>query len=272
MGWLEGQNIVTEYRFADGQFDRLPDLAAELVRRKVDVIVAGPTPAALAAKNATATIPIVMFNAGDPVGVGLVASLARPGGNVTGLSWAVETEIFPKSLELLKMALPKARRVAVLSNPDNRSHALVVGSLKAAAPPLGLELHFVTARGPNDFDAAFETMAKQRAAAVLIVADSSFLLHRAQLANLTAKHRLPSMHGIRQMVEAGGLMSYAPNAQDQVRRAATYVDKILKGAKPADLPVEQPTKFEVIINLQTAKTLGLTMPQSLLVRADHVIE
>ena len=179
LGWLEGQNIVIEYRFADGQFQRLSDLAAELIRSKVDVIVANPTPAAVAAKNATATIPIVMVNAGDPVGVGLVASLARPGGNVTGLSWAVETEIFGKSLELLKTALPELRRVAVLSNPGNPSHVLVISNLKVAAQSLGLELQFLTARGPGDLDSAFGTMVKERAAAVLVVADSLFLLHRA---------------------------------------------------------------------------------------------
>ena len=272
LGWVEGQNIVIEYRFAEGQFDRLPDLAAELVRLKVDVIVAIPTHAAVAAKNATATIPIVMANVGDPVGLGLIASLARPGGNVTGLSYSVGMDTFGKSLELLKTAVPKVRRVAVLSNPANPAHELAISSLKVAARSLGLELQFLTARGPNEFDGAFGAMAKERAGAVLLAADSLFYLHRARLADLTAKHRLPSMHGLREMVEAGGLMTYGPSTTYQVRHAASYVDKILKGAKPADLPVEQPTQFEVVINLKTAKTLGLTMPQSLLARADHVIE
>ena len=270
LGWVEGQNIVIEYRFAEGQFDRLPDLAAELVRLKVDVIVAIPTPAAVAAKNATATIPIVMVNVGDPVGLGLIASLARPGGNVTGLSYSVGMDTFGKSLELLKTAVPKVRRVAVLSNPANPARELAISSLKVAARSLGLELQFLAARGPNEFDGAFGAMAKERAGAVLVAADSLFYLHRARLADFTAK--LPSMHGLREMVEAGGLMSYGPSTTHQVRYAATYVDKILKGATPADLPVEQPTKFEVVINLKTAKALGLTMPQSLLARADHLIE
>jgi putative ABC transport system substrate-binding protein len=272
LGWVEGQNIVIEYRFAEGQYDRLPDLAAELARLKVDVIVAIPTPAAVAAKNATATIPIVMTNVGDPVGLRLIASLARPGGNVTGLSYSIGMETFGKSLELLKTAVPKVRRVAVLSNPANSAHALAISSLKVMAQSLALDLQFLAARGPNEFDDAFEAMAKERAGAVLVTADSLFNLHRARLADLTAKHRLPSMHGIREMVEAGGLMSYGPDTTYQSRHAATYVDKILKGAKPADLPVEQPTTFEVVINLKTAKTLGLTMPQSLLTRANHVIE
>jgi len=272
LAWVEGQNIVIEYRFAEGQYDRLPGLAAELARLKVDVIVAIPTPAAVAAKNATATIPIVMTNVGDPVGLGLIASLARPGWNVTGLSYSIGMETFGKSLELLKTAVPKVRRVAVLSNPANSAHALAISSLKVMAQSLALDLQFLAARGPNEFDGAFAAMAKERAGAVLVTADSLFNLHRARLADLTAKHRLPSMHGIREMVEAGGLMSYGPDTTYQSRHAATYVDKILKGAKPADLPVEQPTTFEVVINLKTAKTLGLTMPQSLLTRANHVIE
>jgi putative ABC transport system substrate-binding protein len=272
LGWVEGQNIVIEFRFAEGRFDRLPDLAAELARLKVDVIVAQPTPAAVAARNATATIPIVMMNVGDPVGLGLIASLARPGGNVTGMSYSVRMETFGKSLELLKTAIPNIRRVAVLSNPGNPAHALAISSLKVGAQSLAMDLQFLGARGPNEFEAAFGAMTKERAGAVLVVADSLFLVHRARLADLTAKHRLPSMHGLREMVEAGGLMSYGPDSTYQSRYAATYVDKILKGAKPADLPVEQPTKFEFVVNLKTAKTLGLTLPQSLLVRADDVIE
>jgi putative ABC transport system substrate-binding protein len=254
------------------RFDRLPDLAAELVRLKVDIIVAAPTPAAVAAKNATGTIPIVMTVVGDPVGIGLIASLARPGGNVTGLSYSVGVETFGKGLELLKAALPKVRRMAILSNPGNPSHVLAIRDLKVAAGSLGVQLQFLEARGPNEFDGAFAAMAKERVGALLVVADSVFNFHRARLTDLAARSRLPTMYGIRENVEAGGLMSYGASVPDLYRRAAGYVDKILKGAKPADLPVEQPTKFELVINLKTAKALGLTIPQSLLLRADQVIE
>jgi putative ABC transport system substrate-binding protein len=272
LGWVEGENIVIDYRFAEGRFDRLPDLAAELVRLKVDIIVAAPTPAAVAAKNATGTIPIVMTVVGDPVGIGLIASLARPGGNVTGLSYSVGVETFGKGLELLKAALPKVRRMAILSNPGNPSHVLAIRDLKVAAGSLGVQLQFLEARGPNEFDGAFAAMAKERVGALLVVADSVFNFHRARLTDLAARSRLPTMYGIRENVEAGGLMSYGASVPDLYRRAAGYVDKILKGAKPADLPVEQPTKFELVINLKTAKALGLTIPQSLLLRADQVIE
>ena len=271
-GWVEGQNIVIDWRFAEGRFDRLPDLAAELVRLKVDVIAAGPTPAAVAAKNATGTIPIVMIGVGDPVGLGLIASLARPGGNVTGVSFSVDLEIFGKGLELLKEIVPRVRRVAVLSNPANPAQALTIKDVKAAGRSLGVQLQLLEARGPNEFDGAFAAMAKERAEALLVVSDSMFLLHRARLADLAAKNQLPSMYGVREFVEAGCLMSYGPSIVANYRRAAFFVDKILKGAKPADLPVEQPTKFELAINLKTAKALGLTIPQSLLQRADQVIE
>jgi len=272
LGWVEGQNIVIEYRRAEGRFDRLPDLAAELVRLKVDVFVAGPTPVAVAAKKATGTIPIVMFGVGDPVGLGLIASLARPGGNLTGLSFSVGMDTFGKGLELLKEAVPKVRRVAILSNPANPAHALAISNVKAAAGSLGVQLQLLEAREPNQFDRAFAAMAKQRVDALLVVADGMFILYRARLADLAAKNRLPSMHGVTENVEAGGLMSYGPSTVAAMRRAAFFVDKILKGAKPADLPVEQPTKFELVINLKTAKALGLTIPQSLLLRADQVIE
>ncbi len=237
----------------------------------MDVIVAYATPTAVAAKNATATIPVVMFGGGDPVRLGLIASLARPGGNVTGLSYSVGMEIFGKSLELLKAAAPKVRRVAVLSNPANQAHALAISNLQVAAQSLRLQLQLLEARGPDEFDGAFAAMAKEQAGAVLVVSDMLFQLHSARLADLTAKNQLPSMHGLREMVEAGGLMSYGPNVVDGIRRAAIYVDKILKGAKPADLPVDQPTKFELVINAKTAKALGLTIPQSLLLRADEII-
>jgi putative ABC transport system substrate-binding protein len=269
---MEGENLVIERRWAEGRVERFPSLAAELVRLKVEVIVAGPTPPAVAAKNATGTIPIVMWGVGDPVGQGLVASLARPGGNVTGLSFSVGWETFGKGLELLKETVPKVRRVAVLSNPANASHALAIENVKVAARSLGVQLQLLEARGPEEFEGAFAAMAKERVAALLVPTDPVFFLHRARLAELAAKNRLPSVHSLREYVEAGGLMSYGPSLLDLLRRAATFVDKILKGAKPADLPVEQPTKFELVINLKTAKALGLTIPQSLLLRTDQVIE
>ena len=272
LGWVEGQNIVIDYRFAESRFDRLPDLAAELVRLKVDVIAAGPTPPAVAAKNATGTIPIVMLGAAEPVELGLIASLARPGGNVTGLSWSVNLEIIGKGLQLLKETVPKIRLVAILWNPANPAHAIAIRDVKRAARSLGVQLQLLEARGPNEFDGAFAAMAKQRVEALLVVADTVFLFHRARLADLEAKYRLPSMHGTLQNVEAGGLMSYGPNIVAVWRRAAFFVDKILKGTKPADLPVQQPTKFDLVINLKTARALGLTIPPSLLVRADQIIE
>ena len=259
LGLVEGQNIVIDYRFAEGRFDRLPDLAAELVRLRVDVIMAGPTPPAVAAKNATGTIPIVMAGVGDPVELGLIASLARPGGNVTGLSFSVGMDIFGKGLELLREVVPKFRRVAILSNPANPSHALAITNVKAAAGSLGVQLQLLEAREPNQFDGAFAAMTKERVDALLVVADGMFIFHRARLADLAAKNRVPSMHGVRENVEAGGLMSYGPSTVAAWRRAAFFVDRILKGTKPADLPVEQPTKFELVINLKTAKVLGLTV-------------
>ena len=272
LGLVEGQNIVIDYRFAEGRFDRLPELAAELVLLRVDVIMAGPTPPAMAAKNATGTIPIVMAGVGDPVEQGLIASLARPGGNITGVSFSVGMDIFGKDLELLREAVPKLRRVAILSNPANPSHALAITNVKAAAGSFGVQLQLLEAREPNEFDGAFAAMAKERVDALLVLPDGMFLLHRARLADLAKKNRVPSMHGVREYVDAGGLMSYGPSTVTAWRRAASFVDRILKGAKPADLPVEQPTKFELVINLKTAKTLGLTIPPSLLARADEVIE
>jgi putative ABC transport system substrate-binding protein len=269
--WADGQNIVIEYRFAEGRFDRLPALAAELVRLKMDLIVAGPSPPAVAAKNATRTIPVVMVGAGDPVGLGLIANLARPGGNVTGVSYDVSLQTIDKGLQLLKETLPKIRRVAILWNPANPGNALAVRNVRAAAGSLGLQLQFREARGPDQFDDAFAAMAKEHAEALLVVPDSIFNLHRARLADLAAKNWLPSMHGIREYVEAGSLMSYGPSLSAIYRRAAFFVDKILKGTKPADLPVEQPTKFELVINLKTAKALGLTIPPSVLARADELI-
>jgi ABC-type uncharacterized transport system substrate-binding protein len=260
LGWVEGKTIIIEYRWVEGRFDRLPDLLAELVRLKV------------AAKNVTRTIPIVMATGGDPVGLGLVASLARPGGNVTGLSFSVGTDVVGKWLELLEEAVPKVRRVAVLSNPANPSHALVIESVIVAARVVGVQLQLLEAGGPNEFDNAFTAMARERADALLVVLDPFFGFHRARLSRLAAKSRLPAMYGSREYPEAGGLMSYGADFRHSFRRSATYVDKILKGANPADLPIEQPTKFEFAINLKTARTLGLTIPPSLLARADQVID
>jgi putative ABC transport system substrate-binding protein len=272
LGWVEGQNIVIEYRWAEGHFDRLLDLAAELVRLKVDVIAASPAPATAAAKQATGTIPIVFMGVSDPVGLGLVASLARPGGNVTGLTYGVGSNIYGKDLELLREVVPKVRRVAVLSNPASPSQPLILSEVKGAARSLGLQLHLVEARGPGDFDAVFSVMAKERVGALFVVQDPAFSPQRGRLADLAVKNRLPSIFTQREDTEAGALMSYGPSLSDLFRRGAIYLDKILKGAKPADLPVGQPTKFELVINLKTAKSLGLTIPSSLLGRADEVIQ
>jgi len=273
LGWVEGQNIVIDYRYAEGRFDRLPDLAAELVQLKVDIIVAVATQGVAAAKNATETIPIVMISgSADPVGLGFIASLARPGGNVTGLSFSVGPEISGKQLELLKEIVPKVRRVAILSNPATPIQPRFLREVTLAAQSLAVQLQLLEGRGPNEFDGAFAAMAKERVGALLVVADSLFIFHRTRLADLAARSRLPAAYGVREHVEAGGLMSYGPSLRDLFRRGATYVDKILKGAKPADLPVEQPTQFELVINLKTAKALGLTIPQSLLQRADEVIQ
>ena len=272
LGWVEGKNIVIEYRWGEGWSDRLPDLAAELVRLKVDVIFAPATVAAVAARKATGTIPIVMATGGDPVGLGLVASLARPGGNVTGLSYGVGLSILGKQLQLLKEALPKLRRVAVLSNPGNPAQGLAIKEVTAAARSLGVQLQLLEARGPDGFDSAFAAMARERAEALLVMADPILAFHRVPLRDLAARGRLPAMYGLREHMDSGGLMSYHPDLRDSFRRAATYVDKILRGARPADLPVEQPTKFEFVINLKAAKALGLTVPRSLLLRADEIIE
>jgi len=272
LGWVEGENIVIDYRFADGH-ERLPALAAELVRLKVDIILALATPAIAAAKTATKTIPIVMMGPGDPVGSGFIASLARPGGNVTGVTYSgAGLDILGKQLQLLKEAVPKVSRVAFLSNPTNPNHSRWITGIKGAGRSMGVHLQFPEAAGPDEFDDAFAAMVKGRAGALLVVADSVFIAHRTRLAALAVKACLPSLGQYRELVEAGGLMSYAPSMPDLGRRAATYVDKILKGAMPADLPVEQPARLELLINLKTAKALGLTIPPSLLQRADQVIE
>lgn len=272
LGWIEGQNIVIEYRFAEGQVDRLPGFADELVGLKVDLIAATTTPASLAAKDATKTIPIVGISFDNPLLHGLVASLANPGGNVTGLSYGVGPEIFGKDLELFRELLPDLRRVAVLSNSTGPNHAPMIDNIRAAANSLGVQLLILDARKPDEFDAAFQAMVRERVAGLFVFGDPMFSVHRTRLADLAVKHRLPTMYTNRPHIEAGGLMCYGPNFADVWRRAATYVDKVLKGSRPADLPVEQPTKFELVINLKTAKALGITVPPTLLARADEVIE
>ncbi len=272
-GYMEGRNVAFEHRYARGKYELFPDLAAELVRLKVDIIVTpGNTPATLAAKQATSTIPIVFMAAADPVVLGFVASLARPGGNITGVSSRVGPEIVGKQLELLKEAVPKLSRVAVLWNPTRPDLRVFIGEAEVAARSMKVQLHIVEARGPAEFEGAFAAMTKERASAILVLADTIFLFNGRQLADLAARNRLPAMYGLREHVEAGGLMAYAPNVAELSRRASIYVGKILKGAKPGDLPVEQPTKFELVINLKTAKALGLTIPPSVLGRADEVIQ
>jgi putative ABC transport system substrate-binding protein len=272
LGYVEGHNIVVEYRSAEGRFDRLPDLAAQLVRLKVDVIVAVVTQASLAAKNATGTIPIVMLAVGDPVGAGLVASLARPGGNVTGTS-VLAVEIAGKSLEMLKDFIPKLRVVAAIWNPANAVfQAQMLKETEVAARALGIQLQMFAARDSEEIDRAFEAVTRERAGALIVIVDPVFIAQRTRITALAAKSRLPSVSAFEEYAEAGGLMAYAATFSEPGRRAASYVDKILKGAKPADLPVEEATKFELVINLKTAKALGLTIPPSLLQRADQVIE
>jgi putative ABC transport system substrate-binding protein len=274
LGYVEGRNAVIEYRDAEGKLERLPALAAELVALKVDVILAPGTLHALAVKQATKTIPVVFIGAADPVRSGLVTSLARPGGNVTGLS-NLAPELVGKWLELLTQAVPGVSRLAVLWQPggqDERTERDMLKAAEVAARALGVRLQFVEARGPADFDRAFSDMTRARAGALTALGTALFVSERRRLVDLAAKHRLPAVYTTREFVDAGGLMAYGANVADLHRRAATYVDKILKGAKPADLPVEQPTKFDLVINLKTAKALGLTIPPSLLARADEVIQ
>ena len=271
LGYTDGQNIVIEQISWAGQDEELPTLAAELVRRKVDLLVAGTTPRALAARNATTTIPIVMVNVADPVASGLVVSLARPGGNVTGLS-RVSLDLIGKNLELLREAAPVVTRLAVLVNPTHALHPALLNSAKHTAALLTLKLEPVEAAAPKELEHAFSVIARKRVNALLVLPDGMFWGERRRIADFALTSRLPSMFGNTEHAEAGGLMSYAPSSLEPYRRAAYYVDKILKGAKPADLPVEQPTKFELVINLKTAKALGLTIPQTLLLRADQLIE
>jgi putative ABC transport system substrate-binding protein len=271
LGYIEGQNIAFERRYAEGRNDVLPSLAAELIALQPDVILAVGTPAARAAKSATHTIPIVFARSGDPVGLGLVPSLARPDGNLTGLS-ILNFEIDGKRLELLITAVPHTKRVGALWDPNFPPAGDELKEFERAASSLNLELAPAGVRGPYDFEPALLTMVEQSAGAVIVVPGLIFIEHIQRIADLTAKLRLPAMFPRREFVDAGGLMSYGTNIPDMYRRAAAYVDKILKGAKPADLPVEQPTRFELVINLNTAKALGLTIPPLLLGRADDVIE
>jgi ABC-type uncharacterized transport system substrate-binding protein len=273
-GYVPGQNVFIEYRFADGKPERLPELAAELVGLKVDVIVTSQNPATVAAKQATTTIPIVTTLASDPVGAGLIASLARPGGNITGLTIDVTPEVGGKRLQLLKEFVPRVSRVAVLWNPAYRGFEPkpVFQALEDAAQRLRVTLRKVEVRELGDFERAFDSMVSGRADGLYVITDPITFSHRRLIADLAVKNRLAATFNVSDFVEAGGFMSYGPDVRDLYRRAATYVDKILKGAKPGDLPVEQPTKFELVINLKTAKTLGLTIPPSLLQRADEVIQ
>ncbi len=271
-GYVEGQNIVIEYRFSEDRDDRLPELAAELVHLKVEIIVASGTPASFAAKQATSSIPLVMGGvAADPVETGLVASLARPGGNVTGMSM-MTSQLSGKRLELFKEIVPGLSRVAVLWNPPNPAYGPVLRELEAAAQTLQLKIQRLEVRVPADFEGAFEAATRQRAGALIVPADPLTTNRQTVIADLAVKHRLPAIMDTKEFVKAGGLLSLGVDLADLYRRSATHVDKILKGAKPADLPVEQPTRFELVINLKTAKALGLTIPLSLLLRATEVIE
>jgi putative ABC transport system substrate-binding protein len=271
LGYVEGKNIVIEYRYAEGQFDRLPDLAAELTRLKVDVIVTAGPAATRPAKETTVTIPIVMAFDNDPVGNGFVASLARPGGNITGLS-TLAPEISGKQLELLKEIVPRLSRVAVLGNSTTPGTAQALKETERAAVALGVQHLYLDVRGPKDIETAFRAANKGRAEAILVLQNPVATAQRTQITALAVKGRFPAIYDRREYVEDGGLMTYGVSSTDLFRRAATYVDKILKGAKPADLPVEQPKKFEFIVNLKAAKQIGLTMPPNVLARADKVIK
>jgi putative tryptophan/tyrosine transport system substrate-binding protein len=271
LGYIEGQSIAVEYRFASGQKGRYPGLAADLVRQKVDVIVAPATPQALAAKQATSSIPIVFVLVADAVGAGLITSFARPGGNITGLT-SSSAELGGKRLELLGQMVPKASRVAILYDPTERSNVLILKQLQESGSTLGLILHPLEVREPQQFEGAFIRMTREHTHAMFGTPGALTFAHGNVLVALAAKHRIPAMWGHRSFVDAGGLMSYAVNLYEQNRQAAVFVDKILKGAKPGDLPVEQPTRFELVINLKTANGLRLTVPPALLVQADQVIE
>jgi putative ABC transport system substrate-binding protein len=270
LGYIEGKNLIIEFRWAEGVYDRLPGLAAELVRLKIDVLVTHGTPGALAARRATATIPVVMATVGDPVSTGLVSSLARPGGNITG-SATITPDLMVKRLELLKEAFPRITRVAVLANPDNPARQVDLGPMPGSARALKVELQTFEVRGPQDFDGAFAAMARARAEALIIHQDGKLNASGKAIADLAFQHRLPSV-GIKEFAEAGGLLGYGASFLELFRRAAAFVDKILKGAKPADLPIERATTFELVINRRTANALGLTIIPAVLLCADTVVE
>ena len=271
LGYEEGRNIVIEYRWAEGEYERFPALIAELVASNVDVIVTAGTPASLAVKKATTTIPLVMVAVGDPVATGLVASLARPGGNITGLT-SISSEMEGKRLELLREVVPKISHIAVLWNAASPIQVIEEGEVRAAAQVLGMKMLSLGVRTQEEIDDALATIVRERPDALLVLADRLFLHHRTRIMDFAAQERLPGVHAYRELIEAGGLMSYGPSYADMHRRAAAYVDKILKGAKPADLPVERPVKFELVVNLKAAKALGLTIPPSVIFRADEIIE
>ena len=271
LGYVDGQTVVIEWRFADGKNERLPTLADELVRLKVDVIFAVNTPAAWAAKKATTTIPIVIARLADPEKTGLVPSIARPGGNITGLS-SIAEEVSAKRLEILKQALPRVSRIAMLFNADNPGHLLVVRETERASTQLGLQLQTLGVRGPGDLPGAFQAVARGHAGALFVMDDVRITSLKVPILDQAAKHSLPVFAQYQEFAEAGALLTFAHKLSDEYRQAAYYVDRILRGAKPADLPIQQPMKYELIINLKAAKALGLTIPQSLLLRADQIIE
>jgi putative ABC transport system substrate-binding protein len=271
LGYVEGKNLVIERRYADNKLERLPDLAAELVQLKMDLIITVSPPATIAAQKATTTIPIVFESVGDPVSLGFVKSLAHPGGNITGFS-NLSADLGPKRLEVLLDLVPKLSRVALLMNPGNSSHATTLKSVEAAAQKFNVKILSVAAQTEGEIGGAFSLMSKEKVQAVILASDPLFNQQSRQVAELAAKNRLPTIFSLREFVELGGLMSYGPSLDDLYRRAGTYADKIFKGAKPADLPVEQPTKFELFVNRKTAKAIGVKIPNSILVRADNVID
>jgi putative ABC transport system substrate-binding protein len=271
LDYVEGLNVLIEYRWAEGQYERFAALIAELIALKVEVIVTAGTPASLAVKKATTSIPLVMVAVGDPVATGLVASLARPGGNITGLT-SIAEEMEGKRLELLREVVPKVSHIAVLWNAGSPIQVIQEREMQAAIRVVGMKMLSLGVRTAEQIEDAFATMVRERPGALFVLADRLFLHHRTRIMDFAAQHRLPGVHAYRELVEAGGLMSFGPSYAGMHRRAAYFVDRILRGAKPADLPVERPSKFELVINLKTAKVLGLTIPQSLLQRADQVIE
>jgi putative tryptophan/tyrosine transport system substrate-binding protein len=270
-GYVEGRNLVIEYRWAEGDYARLPALVAELIAAKVEILVAAGTPAALAVKRATTVVPMVMVAVGDPVGTGLVASLARPGGNLTGLV-SIAPDLEGKRLELLREVAPKLSLVSVLINPANAYTVSSAEQIRAAAQVLHLKVHFANVRVEGELDQAFEAIARERSEGLIMVADRVFLHNRARITGFATRHRIPGVYAYAELVDAGGLMSFGPSYPGMHRRAAYFVDRILRGANPADLPMEQPDKFELIVNLKTARAFGLAVPQSLLLRADRLIQ